>query len=418
MAERMDPLASPAIGTSSDDLINRCDAPDIPPVKPPAPDPPPALAVSLSGGGFRASLAGLGVLRLLADAGRLGSVRYLSSVSGGSIASGLVAVRYPQLRERGFTREALDELVIGPFVERITSQSFAKALIWAIASRLAVGHRVRVFADLLDEWFYDGLLLRDVDPGCRWIYNAANATTGVRFGFERNRIGDYVSGYVATEKTDLRLAIAVASSSAFPGAFNAMTLDGIDFPCQPGNPPRLLDGGAYDNLGLESLDRLTRPGAGDLADVPCLVVLNAGGSFRVGKYLGLPIIGDYLRTTSLLYRQTTALRTETMVDRYKAWEKANKANQRPTDFARRGVLFGLASKMDDPKLSPEWLATYPRPDNKERIRLALIKTSLSQMDRDEECIPLIKRGWWLAGATLASYQKDLLAPPFPTWEPV
>jgi hypothetical protein len=40
------------------------------------------------------------------------------------------------------------------------------------------------------------------------------------------------------------------------------------------------------------------------------------------------------------------------------------------------------------------------------------------MDRDEECIPLIKRGWWLAGATLASYQKDLLAPPFPTWEPV
>ncbi len=369
--------------------------------------------MSLSGGGFRATLAGLGVLRLVADAGRLGSVRYISSVSGGSIASALFAVRYPQLRERGFARAALDDLVIRPFVDSISSRSFAAALVWAIASRMAVTRRVRAFADLLDEWFYDGVKLAALSPDCRWIYNAANATTGVRFAFERNRIGDYVSGYVSTDSLDLRLADAVAASSAFPGAFNAMTIDGIDFPCQRRHRPQLLDGGAYDNLGLESLDDLTKPPPkGDVADVPCLIVLNAGGTFTVGRMGGLPVVRDYLRTTSLLYRQTTSLRTETMVERYKLWEQAIEAGRRPPEYARRGVLFGLSARASEVKA--EWIAAHPRVSDDERIRLARIKTSLGRMRRRRDCLPLIDRGWWLAGATLATYHPDLLAPPYPT----
>jgi NTE family protein len=58
--------------------------------------------VTLSGGGFRATFAGLGTLRYLADAGLLSSVRYASSVSGGSITNGLLACHWGALRERGF----------------------------------------------------------------------------------------------------------------------------------------------------------------------------------------------------------------------------------------------------------------------------------------------------------------------------
>jgi NTE family protein len=416
-APAVDPLASPAIGTSSDDLIKRCLERGIPPLMPPPPELPPAIAVSLSGGGFRATLAGLGVLRLLADIGRLGSVRYLSSVSGGSIASGLFAVRYRQLRERNFTREALDDLVVRPFVESVSSRSFARALVWRIATRLALARRVRVLADTLDEWFYEGYRLDELDPRCRWIYNAANATTGVRFGFENNRIGDYVCGYLSTDAVDLRVADAVAASCAFPGAFNAMTLDGVQFPCHANHPPRLLDGGAYDNLGLESLDDISRPPpSGSLTDVPCLVVCNSGGVFRVGKYLRLPVVGGYLQTTSLLYRQTTALRTQSMVERYKLWEREIKTRRRPPSYARRGVLFGLASNVPD--VSAEWHDFHPRPPDEERIRLSLIKTSLDRMNRGHECIPLIDRGWWLAGATLATYQAELLSPPYPGKAPL
>lgn len=413
----VDPLASPSVGTASDDLITPCAGPSIRPVAPPPPEVAPALAVSLSGGGFRATLAGLGVLRLLADIGRLGSVRYLSSVSGGSIANALFAVRYEQVRQRGFTREAFDELVLQPFLDAVTTRSFAVSIVWRIVTRLAIAHRTRALADVLDEWFFDGLKLEALDPSCRWIFNAANASTGVRFGFERNRLGDYVSGYVSSAGTGLRLADAVAASSAFPGPLSALTLDGIDFPCQPQHRPRLLDGGAYDNLGLEAIDDLSKLRDGQPADdAPCLVVLNAGGQFRVGRYVKVPIVGDVLRTMSLLYRQTTALRTETMVERFKLWEAPREPGMSPPKLARRGVLFGLASKAED--LSAEWLAVNPRRPDDERVRLALIKTSLSRMDRERECVPLVNRGWWLAGATLATYHKDILSPPYPVPAPL
>jgi NTE family protein len=53
--------------------------------------PGPTLGLTLSGGGFRATFAAVGALRYVADAGLLGSVRCVSSVSGGSIANGLLA---------------------------------------------------------------------------------------------------------------------------------------------------------------------------------------------------------------------------------------------------------------------------------------------------------------------------------------
>ena len=117
--------------------------------------------------------------------------------------------------------------------------------------------------------------------------------------------------------------------------------------------------------------------------MPCLVVINSGGVFRVGRYVRIPIVGDVLRTTGLLYRQTTALRTEAMVERFKVWEAARSGGRRPSSFARKGVLFGLAAQAKD--IAPEWLAVNPRPSEAERVRIALIKTSLSRMEREREC---------------------------------
>jgi NTE family protein len=57
-----------------------------------------ALALTLSGGGFRAIFAALGAIRMLAGVGRLSELRYTSSVSGGSVANGLVAAAWSQLR--------------------------------------------------------------------------------------------------------------------------------------------------------------------------------------------------------------------------------------------------------------------------------------------------------------------------------
>ena len=51
------------------------------------------IALCLSGGGYRAMLFHLGTLWYLNDAGYLGKLARVSSVSGGSITAALLAVR-------------------------------------------------------------------------------------------------------------------------------------------------------------------------------------------------------------------------------------------------------------------------------------------------------------------------------------
>src|SRR5690348_1022904 len=52
---------------------------------------PAKLGLSLSGGGFRATLFHLGVIRLLRDSGMLSRVTHLVSVSGGSVLAAHLA---------------------------------------------------------------------------------------------------------------------------------------------------------------------------------------------------------------------------------------------------------------------------------------------------------------------------------------
>jgi len=413
-------LGREADGTSARNLANPC--PDARrPAVPPEPDRAPPIAVALSGGGFRATLAGLGVLRFLAQAGLLGRVNRVSSVSGGSITNGLLAVNHDALQQRGFSGEAVDELLIRPLVDKISSRSFTTKLLANVWRALGSNTRTDVLAWAFDDWFFDGHLLRDLPTRVRFTFNAANATTGVRFGFERDVIGDYVLGWVPTAGTGLRVAQATAASAAVPGFFAAFTLDGVRFPCHGQQPVKLLDGGVYDNLALEVIDRLEpRQEAGRDRD-PFVVALNAGGILRVGAYGRIPLIRDLSRANSLLYRQSSALRMRGMVERFEIWEDTP-AGQRPPKFSRRGVLFGLASGLPEDKRNPEWESSRPEHpwwqpgDPDPTLELATVKTSFSRF-APQLCERLVHRGWWLTGATLSAYHPELLdIPALPTWE--
>ena len=249
------PLDSPTIGTAPNDLIQPCAREGPQPARPPDPDVLPAFSMAFSGGGFRATLAALGVVRFMADAGLLDRVRWVSSVSGGSVAHGLLARDYAELRATGFSREAVDRLVISPFVQAIST---TLAHVGAAPEPLARDGsltRTDLLADAFDRWFYRGLLLEQLPEGCRFIFNASSVTTGVRFGFERDVVGDWVIGRAATAGSGLRMSQAVAASAAVPGAFAPFEVKNVSFPCSGGVVPKLLDGGAYDNMGLEPLAR-------------------------------------------------------------------------------------------------------------------------------------------------------------------
>lgn len=122
MQSRGSPLVSPALGSGPSELVTPC-GDSVRPRDPGRVSDRPTFALTFSGGGFRATLAALGVVRFLADVGRLRDVRYISSVSGGSIASGVLACQWGNLRAKGFTAQALHAHVIDPIVASITQSS-------------------------------------------------------------------------------------------------------------------------------------------------------------------------------------------------------------------------------------------------------------------------------------------------------
>jgi len=398
------------IGTTVSDLVTPCKRPYPKHSDPPPPPPPatlPAFAVALSGGGFRATLAGIGVLKFLADAGLLSRVRYVSSVSGGSIANGLFACAYPELETAGFSTDAFVQHVEQPAIDRISRKSLTLKLVRNIYRTIGPGTRNTLLAWALDDWFFKSVKLSDLSHGCRFIFNAANLTTGVRFGFERGVIGDYVIGNVTTAQLPLRMAIAVACSASVPGFFPPYEVK-ADFPCQGRWRPKLLDGGVYENTATEPVDNLT-------PEHHCLVALNAGGVFRTGGLGWIPVVRDLMRSEGLLYRQSTSLRMRALVERFRLWE--SRGNGPTPQGAQQGVLFALSTTMDPPHApTTEWLNGRPEQSPEMRDHLARLKTTLAKFSL-EDCRELVYRGWWLTGATLSLYHRNLLPTPLPSWEP-
>jgi NTE family protein len=394
---------SPAIGTSSDDFIAPCATVEPQPAAPPAASPAPGFALALSGGGFRATLCAMGTARFLADAGLLSRLRYSSSVSGGSVANGILACGYPAVADLGFTGEAFDAHVLDPLVSRISRSSLERKLIRGLPGTVGRRTRTDVLADAFDEWWFGGRTLDTLPADVRWIFNATNLTTGVGFRFERDVVGDYVVGWLSAAQLPVRLADAVAASAAVPGAFAEMVID-APFPCADGRVARLLDGGVYDNSGMQPLD--------DVTDA-CLIAVNAGGTFQVGRLGRLPLVRDLRRANAILYKQSTGLRREFMVDRFQAWEQASANGQPPPSFGRQGVLFSLGTSME---ATDEWLEG--RPEHGElRESLALVPTTFDRFDA-QLCERLIYRGWWLTGATLSRYHRELLPAALPAWRAV
>jgi NTE family protein len=110
------------------------------------------VALTLSGGGFRATLAGLGAIRYLAEAHLLGQLRYASSVSGGSIANAMLAKSWPELRREGFTAAAFDRILVDPVIRRISGGSLKRTLMRNVWRVLGDDTRTDLLADQFDEW--------------------------------------------------------------------------------------------------------------------------------------------------------------------------------------------------------------------------------------------------------------------------
>ena len=355
--------------------------------------------VALSGGGFRATLTALGALRFLADARLLPDVRIISSVSGGSIANAATASHWDTAQ----TQPAFDELVLRPSIERITGSSLQVDLAQNLWRALRPGRNLTdVLADRLDRRFLFERRLEDLPAGCWFMFNAANATEGVRFRFDADVAGDYVNGSIPTKGTGLRVATAVAASAAVPGCFPPLNMQRLGFPCNTGNAVELVDGGVYDNLALEAVLRAEREddGLGDslIISVDAGAILDRGPRRGMGR---LPIAGRLWRAISILYRQNSSLRVRQLF-------RQQAAGGRPC------VNFNLNSSFNEAYLDEsqcgrltDWRKLNEEHSENQKAALASIPTSFARLSQ-ADALALVQRGWWLCGATLFVYHPHIL----------
>ena len=217
---------------------------------------------------MRAAVFHCGVLQRLALDGLLEDTTFVSTVSGGSLVTGLILC---QNDHRWPSSEEFLEVVLPRVTECLTSATLQWSYGWravALPWRLARG-RAHILASQLESQWGIGGSMQDIGRVPRWIVNATCYETGKNWRFSQPRMGDYVTHYVLEPATPI--ADAIAASAAVPGLIGPLVIRSGDYAwhryengglvpaATPAQRYELWDGGVYDNLGLEPL---YKPGGG------------------------------------------------------------------------------------------------------------------------------------------------------------
>lgn len=313
------------------------------------------IAVALSGGGFRASVFHLGVLRRVAELGWLSRVDAISGVSGGSIIAAFAALRWRDMLSAGGDCATFDKVIAVPFVNAITTRSFIgdwlKRVALVAPSRVldATFTRTAAFGDLLGELLYDDRLCTDLPESPYIVLNATSLISARAWRFTRDGLGDSRIGYSTWgNNAVVSLGHAVAASAAFPPIFSPVRIDPRQYafggtvyrdkPVALRKTIALTDGGVYENLGTEVLTKPTPlPGGKVLQPAEFLLVSDAGYPARHQYELqwvpGLASFSVLQRVNAIAMEQVSALRRRMLV---KSFE----------DGQQQGLLVALGSSLD------------------------------------------------------------------------
>jgi NTE family protein len=362
------------------------------------------IALCLSGGGFRAMLFHVGSLWRLNEAGFLGGLKRVSSVSGGSITAAVLGMNWQAL---GFVNGSapagkFQSLFVNPIRALADRTIDVKSVIMgAILPGFTISDRV---AAAYDKFLFQGRTLSDLPDdtageGPRFVLNATNVQTGSLWRFSQPYMGDYRVGLWPAPK--LKLSVAVAASSAFPPVLSPCLLDLDDAPDpnltsgklpELGMPPYthrvvLSDGGVYDNLGLETaFKRYT-----------ALLVSDGGMKMSPDPEPHEDWGLHSKRILELVDNQVRSLRKRQLIEAY-------------TAGVRAGAYWGIATHLEDYKL----LDAAGKPDDrfgylaaqkpwwKDTADLASTPTRLAAVDSSRQ-EALIDWGYVVCDAALRAH---------------
>jgi NTE family protein len=350
--------------------------------------PEPGIALCLSGGGYRAMLFHLGALWRLNELGYLPRLDRVSSVSGGSITAGVLALRWQSLAfDGGGVSQAFEAEVVAP-LRKLAGKTidFPAIALGAlgpgtVGNRVAGAYRRHVFGDAT---------LQDLPDRPRFVINATSLQTGSLWRFSKAYMRDYKVGEVKDPTTEL--AVAVAASSAFPPLLSpvVLTLDAGDYSPPSGEPlhqppfttkPALTDGGVYDNLGLETVWKRYE------------TVLISDGGGRMGplaKPRRLWPLQSF-RVLSVIDTQVRNLRKRQAIDSYKAG-------------LRKGVYWGIRTHIADYGLTQTLDCPFDKTSAIARVATRLGKMDAATQER------LINWGYAVCDAGMRAHVDTSLPP--------
>jgi len=142
------------------------------------------IALCLSGGGYRAMLYHLGTLWYLSDVGYLPKLARISSVSGGSITSGTLAVNWAKATA---SPQGFKDNLVTPIRRMASTTIDKKSILGGIFLPGSVSDRIiKNYKKLL----FDDRTLQDFPDSPRFVINATNVQTGSLFRFSKPYIGD------------------------------------------------------------------------------------------------------------------------------------------------------------------------------------------------------------------------------------
>jgi len=235
------------------------------------------MAVSLSGGGYRATTFHLGALSYLNHAqfnGKsiLEEVKIISTISGGTFTGAMYALRLAQGKTFDDCFHDLYEILLKDQLVDLALHKLSNPSKWANPHKSK--DLINAFSEVYNEVIFNEATFEELYTGrdshlTDIIFGSSEFTDGIQFRFQQElgqgKFGNFYLNLPKEAAHQVRIADAVAASSCFPGGFEPLIMP-IDF----GNGPdskvdkawtkkrdypntALMDGGIIDNQGIEGV---------------------------------------------------------------------------------------------------------------------------------------------------------------------
>jgi predicted acylesterase/phospholipase RssA len=414
------------------------------------------MGLALSGGGFRASFYHLGVLARLADEDQLRRVEVLSCVSGGSIVGAHYYLEMRALLERTadeqitkedyirVVRQAGDRFLAG--VQRNLRTRVLASPRASLAVLFGDQTRTKYLGDLFESEIYAHVDDDHPKDQARWlnelliqplgesesfhprdhnwrrqakvpvlILNATTLNTGHLWQFTaawmgeppapinplidlRERLRRLYYGDAPEAFQRVRLGHAVAASACVPGLFEPLELDGL----YPNRKVRLVDGGVFDNQGVEGL-------LGE--ECQDVVVSDASGPLTAeavvaASRIGVPVRSNAISMNLVRDRQYQSLRGLLEASSLRRFFWVHLA---------QGAIGGSTVDWDGCRDPSATHLAEPRPRNIIDERISAIRTDLDSFSEAEAYV-LMTNGYRMIERALdRSRPRGQSAPPAGPW---